>query len=85
MKNQNSLPSFKLEAGIPIPPIAMPEGLNRKYPFPDMKINTSFFVPSELYSKVYKACYWFTKTPKGLGKKFTFRTVKNGHRCWRVK
>lgn len=80
--------TFKIEKNKPIPT----SGSGRKnwrYPFPDMAIGDSFFVPItddveplQLRSRVYQAASQFAKRTEGF--KFTTAKEPGGVRCWRI-
>lgn len=71
-----STTSFSIEKQIPIP---------GKYPFDDMDVGDSFFIPPHIRREgVNVAALRYTKTPKGLNKRFTIRKVPDGFRCWRM-
>ena len=72
---------FKIEHKIPMP---KRRGGSRpaKYPFREMKVGDSFFVPDvKIYSFASQASLWGKK----LGAKFSCLTVEGGVRVWRVK
>ena len=71
---------FKIESGIPMPghksgPRA------RKYPWKDMKVGDSFFVPNKRAGVMSSACIAAQKYGRGT---FRARTVEGGCRVWRV-
>jgi len=80
-REMNKMPEFKIEKGVPLPP----KGTGRKngtykYPFRDMEVGDSFFVP------ITDRKQWFsTAAMKALpGWKFAQRKVTGGIRVWRV-
>lgn len=73
---------FKIEKGVPIPP----RKIQSKYPWDQMDIGDSFFVPSTSGYKLSKIqsnayAYGIKITPK---RKFVIRTLEKGFRIWRV-
>lgn len=83
--------SYTVETGIPIPP-GQRTG-KAKYPFPEMKVGDSFFVPAGESDgkRVGMAAFCFArdlakKNPDDQ-RKFCTRTTKTqprGVRCWRI-
>lgn len=81
---------YAIEKKVPLPRIAAHRG--RKYPFPSMDVNDSFFVPYEnrhqeprrLVNKVSNAACHFVRY-WNLNWRFSCRQTKDGVRCWRVK
>jgi len=79
---------YKIEKSVPIPELAL--GGVAKYPFTEMKVGDSFFVPiiegrplKNVAVAVSSAS--FKPSIKKLGYKYTVRQLKTGVRCWRVK
>lgn len=70
---------FKVEKGIPVP--AFKDAY--KYPFSNMKVGDSFFVPMNdpICRKVSYASFQYGKRHK---QKFKIRSVDGGVRCWRI-
>ena len=74
---------FKIEKNVPIPPKRGhgKGGGGPIYPWPDMKINDSFFAPDRKIANF--------SAPRLYGRKhnmkFKCRTVDGGVRVWRVK
>lgn len=68
-----------IEKNIPIPTKA---GRYNRYPFKQLKINESFFVPKGNRNNVSVAMAYFHR--KNTNKRFVSRTVDNGIRVWRV-
>jgi len=70
---------FKVEKGIPAPKVK--KGPPRKYPWLEMEVGDSFFVPGVNYNE-------FKTQPSNAGKryglKYTTRSVDGGVRVWRV-
>lgn len=75
MKNKSNV-VFKIETGIPIPATGL------KYPFKDMKIGDSFFVPNKAISGARTSRCNFSKKHKEY--KFITRNENDGIRVWRV-
>lgn len=77
---------YKIEKGVPL-------RFNNKeaevFSFAKMKVNDSFFVPTDEENKVrkrtavYNALYKFQRN--NPGRKFTTRSFENGLRVWRTK
>ena len=83
--------AFEIEKGVPISGIMRPNGysIGSKYPFREMEVGHSFFVPHEDDPKrtsvrIGVASIYFTKQKGQDGKKFTVRKVDGGARCWRI-
>lgn len=75
MPKSNS--EFKIEKNVPIPADRRKKS---KYPWKEMEIGDSFFVPG-------KGTHEFRAVPgaqKRYGMKFTMRAVEGGVRVWRV-
>lgn len=79
---------YKIEKNVPMPEIHSGKGIFRKYPFRDMKVGDSFFVPKTALSDGsnsvrYAASYFKIRHP---GYDFTVRKVENpdGWRIWRT-
>jgi len=81
---------FKIERGIPIPPIS---GQGRRgrppvYPLGQLRIGESFLIRLPEGDKRALACKRLAAAACSYGKlhekKFTIRTVGDGVRCWRV-
>lgn len=77
---------YEVESGIEIP--ASIAGRPRKYPFGDLEVNQSFFVPFD--GKVERAvmnCLYTSASTYGRRnkKKFHIRRFPTGARCWRIK
>jgi hypothetical protein len=77
---------LKIEKGIPLPPTTM--GRARIYPFKEMEIGDSFFVPlngrdrHRVQTSIIGSCRLARLTPK----RFCTRYIKEpeeGYRCWR--
>lgn len=73
---------FKVERKIPTPE---PAGRNPKYPWREMKVGDSFFVPGALVRTIHPAAH---AASKRTGFKFTCRTISeaqgSGVRVWRI-
>jgi hypothetical protein len=70
---------FRIERGVPIPARRNPRG--SMYPFAEMEIGDSFFVPDGTTKTISAAAQYFTKN---LGRRFTVRTIDSGVRVWRI-
>jgi len=70
--------SINIQKNIPIPP----EKKRNVYPYKDMEIGESFFVPT---GKIQIVCNANYRTGKQLGKKFIARKENEGVRVWRTK
>ena len=66
---------FKIETGFPIPVTS-----KAKYPWAEMKVGDSFFVPAKVPSDIN-----VTGAILNTGFKFIRRSVDDGVRVWRVK
>lgn len=75
--------AYSVEANMPMPSRAV--GRKPKYPFPEMKVGDSFFVPDggTKGQTVRMASYHYGKRHGGQ----VFSTLKDGdgYRCWRIK
>lgn len=73
---------FKIDDNIPIPPKTSGNGAKRKYPFDDLAVGQSCFVPAKKSAAI--TAVFRTYKPK----KFTVRTVTEsgvtGARVWRT-
>lgn len=74
---------FIIEKGIEIP---IRTDSRNKYPFRDMEIGDSFFVPNDNLppSASKNFCQFVQPGAKRLGIKITTRKVKDGFRVWRI-
>lgn len=89
------LKQFKIDKGIPIPPIVTrggglgrPGAMNgkSKYPLDGMQVGDSFKVPDAKGTAISSAVQTArSRTLKLKKMKFAIRTVKGGVRVWRVK
>lgn len=78
---------YKIDKGI-----EMPASREAKYPFGEMEVGDSFFIPDKKRIadvRVY-ARNWIFKGPQALrevraGYRFSIRLWEDGVRCWRVK
>lgn len=75
---------YEIEKGIEPPKGQM--GRRRSYPFPDMEIGDSFFVPFEEGDLKVKAAVQAAATHYGKrhGMKFATRSIEGGIRVWRL-
>jgi hypothetical protein len=73
---------IKVEEGVPIPEAAQRGTL---YPWEDMKIGSSFFIPGDP-AKVFNKVTTAANRRKSLhpGENYTTRKVEGGVRCWRI-
>jgi hypothetical protein len=79
---------IKLDKGVPIPPRTRGHGPHRKFPWEEMEIGDSFFVPkkgkhypqTDVSAKSYVKRHLATMA----GKKFAARRNSEGVRIWRV-
>lgn len=69
--------TIKIEKNIPIS-----EHGNRKYPFREMEVGDSFFVPDCKPSKINGPAQGFMRRNPEV--KFTIRREGTGYRCWRI-
>lgn len=72
---------FKIEKNVPIPERPSPIS---KYPFADMNVGDSFFVPEAQARRLQSAIQIFRRRA-GKDKKYIARNVEGGARCWRVR
>ena len=70
--------TIKIEKNIPTP-----TGRSwRKYPFSEMEVGDSFFVPECKLSKINGPAQGFRRRNPEV--KFTIRKEGTGYRCWRI-
>ena len=77
--------TFKIDENVPLPP--QNRGRKSKYPFYELEVGQSFFVPDEFKKKITGYIGYARKClPK---RKFTARSVEEGEdkgiRVWRIK
>lgn len=70
--------AIKIDTGIPLPD---PKTGGSKYPWKDMDIGHSFFVPEQV-TATFKT--QITNAQKRTGFRFTSRRVEGGIRVWRI-
>lgn len=70
---------FKIEKGIPVP---SHRGAPSKYPWEQMEVGDSFFVPAEDTTKNFGSLA--RTSGKRMGAKFTSRKLDGGWRVWRI-
>lgn len=70
---------YRIEKDIPI---ASRKNKFSIYPFAEMEVNDSFFVPNIRQQTLSSAAYYFSK--KHPPKKFATRQENNGSRVWRI-
>jgi len=68
---------FELRNDIPVPQ----GGRRNKYPFADMAVGESFFVPNRKPTVMWQTS---NRAAKVLGKKFVVRAENDGTRVWRA-
>lgn len=73
---------FKIEKNVEIPGGAGSVGVRNRYPFPDMEVGDSFFVPGEQGSKAGPAAHTWGRVH---GRKFMTQKEGDGVRIWRIK
>jgi hypothetical protein len=82
MRWRNANREIVIQKSVPIP--SKSGGARpRLYPFGDMKVGDSFFVPNGRLRTIGHCWRSFRKTHKSKWK-FTARTVDGGVRCWRI-
>lgn len=72
--------AFKIDTGIPLPPRATAPD---RYPFPEMDVGDSFFVPEEVLKRASVQAASL-RAGKRYGCKFSTRAVEGGCRVWRI-
>ena len=70
---------FKIEKGIPVPSL----GRGSRYPFNDMAVGDSVFIPDKRPQQLSGSITW-AKMQLGGDAVFVCRTVEGGTRVWRV-
>jgi len=82
--------NYQIQSNIPAPPLTQRNGPTRKYPFKDMQVGDSFFVPlsAERWTRErtrveVAAVKYANKNP---GVRFTCASSRydGGLRCWRI-
>ena len=71
---------YQIEKGIPAPE-KYGVGRPSRYPFADMEVGDSFFVPDAPANRLACAATWATKR---YNRRFITRVVEHGVRVWRV-
>lgn len=79
--NSTLPPSIKIDRGLPLPRGHNAGGGMRLYPFPDMEIGDSFFVPKDKANSVRATAVKFGKDNSC---RFVTRAVVDGIRVWRA-
>ncbi len=72
---------LKIDKDVPIP---YARGRHSQYPFADMEVGDSFFVPTSPGRKVSASVNSWNRTHPDKPFKFTCRTVEGGTRVWRI-
>jgi hypothetical protein len=76
---------YLIERNIPIPEAIRGNGnSNRQYPFLDMEVGDSFYIPQTMGRNGLSAAIWRAKREMA-GANFITRNWEDGLRCWRVK
>lgn len=70
---------IKIDRNIPVP------SRNTRYPFAEMQVGDSFFVPAKKVGTLLSASYAFRKKSDAFDRKFCARAENYGARIWRVK
>jgi hypothetical protein len=70
---------FEIEKGIPVPEYAGRGGRTNKYPWEDMEVGDSFFVPAEGKKSPPR---WHHR--KERGERYHVRRMEGGWRVWRL-
>lgn len=80
--------SYPVESGVPLPESPHARGRQPIYPWRDLNVGESFFVPCKegegpriLIRRITPTAY---KAGRKLGKTFTSRSMPDGVRVWRV-
>ena len=71
---------FKIEKGIPMPPVVKNGIAEKKYPWLQMEVGDSFLIPD----KPSRAVGSLIASHNRNGKRFACRTVEGGTRVWRM-
>lgn len=72
--------NYKIEKNIPIPVGAGTRGPSYKYPWRDMNVGDSIFIPDMTVYQINPH-----NAAKKYNQKFSARTVDGGVRVWRIK
>lgn len=79
-KTQRVFNGVKIDTNVPIPPEVVPKKRILKYPFAELNLGESFFIPDLPYKRMTPlARYWSRK----LNRQFIVRKVDGGVRVWR--
>lgn len=73
--------TYKIDKGVPIPRLEKVQFKPNKYPFPDMEVGDSFFVPLEVVGAARVASGSYSRNHST---KFTSRKEGQGLRIWRT-
>ena len=71
---------FTIDRGVPMPPV---RGNKIIYPFDDMEVGDSFFVPNVEHGDITPQIAYRRRT-RGWARKFTTRKENGGIRVWRT-
>ena len=72
---------FEIDKGVEIP---AKRARRRNYPFREMEVGDSFFVPTDKPANVSASICGCVRSSRYPGKRFTSRKVEGGVRCWRI-
>lgn len=72
--------NIKIDKDIPPPPLGRAPAT--RYPFADLEVGDSFFIPGATPQSISGSTSWARN--KLTPRKFTVRTVEGGTRVWRV-
>ena len=72
---------YKIESGIPIPG-GRRQAHNKKYPWNELDVGQSFFVPGVAANNFASQA---SRAGKTYGRRFVVRSMDGGIRVWRVK
>ena len=85
VKTRRDMSDFKIEKDVPLPRATWRTA--PEYPFAEMEIGDSFYVPKVKQGTLRSRVEAFKKRHSGihLNKKFALRTIRDGIRVWRTK
>lgn len=71
---------YEIEDDHPLPAVAPNRGRREKYPWMQMEVGSSFYVPDAVVARVKSSA---SKAKKRTGRTFVVRQVEGGVRVWR--
>lgn len=81
-KTETAKTKFEVEKNIPIPKMKTGPGRSSIYPWEELEVGDSFFVPGKTPKQMSGLAS--SRSKRGDGVKFKTRSVEGGCRVWRV-